>query len=210
MSLRAGAIERQGSSARLGAIAAILGLAFVVITALLIGGRDDQNSGLPNRGVGRPGSPLPTGQQVSLQEATIRSATPVYRPNDKLASDSLIKEVWLRTESMPEIFIIYANGLHVSVRPGSEGQGTKEFAEAQIADGVPGTIERLGSVDAFVVPPIEGRGDGSVRFVIPDAIISVVGNGSFTVDDLLGVAKSVLQGVPQAQAEHAAASADEA
>jgi hypothetical protein len=199
MSSGIGAIRMKSYTTQMGVIAAVLAVAALVAIGVMSQGETPTNDS--GRLIARPGSPLPGGERVSLTDASARFATPIYRPESTLASDVTIKEVWMRTASEPEVYITYESGITLIVRPESAGQSTADFAKAQINDGVPGTVVSLGSVDAFGVPPVKGQGPGSVRVVIPGAIFSLIGDGSYTLDDLLKVAESVVDRSSEAEAE---------
>jgi hypothetical protein len=149
-------------------------------------------------------NPLPGGVRVSVDAAVEAFSVPVFRPQMTLGSDSSIAETWLRTKASPQVWIEYTSGIVVYVRPMDDLQPTREFAEAQLADGVPGRIVRVEGVDAFVIS--EGDEGVGVRLVIDNAVASVISwHGEFSETQLLSVAESIVKEASAARGEHAAA-----
>jgi hypothetical protein len=111
-----------------------------------------------------------------------------------------LTNLWVRTDDPPEAYLEYGSGLVVLVRPAETGQPTKEFAEAQVKDGVPGTIVTIDGVDAFLVPQSDA-GAGSVRLVMGGTIVTAIGDrGDFTVPDLQSIADSIVNTAARVQA----------
>jgi hypothetical protein len=137
------------------------------------------------------GSPLPGGTKVSIEEATAVFPVPVFRPNETLASDQSIAEAWVRTTESPEVYVRYRSGMTVLVRPIGDLQPTRDFADAQVRDGVPGEIVDIGGVETFLVPQTK-YSPGSVRFVMDGVVLTVIGHGDFSVDQLRDVVVSVI------------------
>jgi hypothetical protein len=137
------------------------------------------------------GSPLGGGKEMSLPEAEATLGTPVLRPDTAAASDRTITGLWVRTAGDPEVYIEYASGIIVIVRPARTGQSTWAFAAAQQSDGVPGELTKVAGVDAFVVPQSPEGDLGSVRFETEGSIVAVIGHGDFDVESLKAVAESI-------------------
>jgi hypothetical protein len=147
-----------------------------------------------------PAEPLAGGVAMSLSEATAAFPVPIYRPDVALGSDSTLTNLWVRTDDPPEAYLEYGSGLVVLVRPAETGQPTKEFAEAQVKDGVPGTIVTIDGVDAFLVPQSDA-GAGNVRLVMGGTIVTAIGDrGDFTVPDLQSIADSIVNTAARVQA----------
>ena len=140
-----------------------------------------------------PAEPLAGGVALSLTEAKAAFPAPLYRPDTALGSDSTLTNLWVRTDDPPEAYLEYESGLVVLVRPAETGQPTKEFAEAQVKDGVPGTVVSIDGVDAFLVPQSDA-GAGSVRLVVGEAIVTAIGDrGDFSVPKLESIADSIVK-----------------
>lgn len=152
-------------------------------------------------------TPLPGGEQVSLADAVREFELPIFRPSISVASDSVIDEVWVRLGDIPETYITYQSGIVLIIRPAEQTQPTKEFAKAQIADGVPGELVTIQGVEAFLISQANLDSHGSIGFTLDKAAITVVGDGDFTADELTRVAESILQEAEQAKAEHITAQA---
>jgi hypothetical protein len=110
----------------------------------------------------------------------------------------------MRSQGSPEIFIAYASGIIVTVRPASEGQATRSYAAAQVADGVPGHVVDVAGVAMFEVPQSSDRDLGSIRMVYDDTIVTIIGQGDFPPSVLRNVAGSVLAYAPAVRRERSA------
>jgi hypothetical protein len=137
------------------------------------------------------GSPLGGGSRMSLAEAVAAFPLPVFRPNVPIASDATMSGLWVRVEGDAEVYIKYDSDIIVTLRPARTTQSTQSFAVAQINDGVPGEIEKVAGIDAFVVPGSDEGDLGSVRFALGREMVTVIGNGSFDSATLLEVAESI-------------------
>lgn len=147
-----------------------------------------------------PAEPLAGGVAMSLTEARAAFPVPIYRPDMTLGSDSTLANLWVRTDDPPEAYLDYESGLVVLVRPAETGQPTKEFAEAQVNDGVPGTVISIDGVDAFLVPQTDA-GAGSVRLVMGGAIVTAIGDrGDFSVAELQSIADSIVKTATRVEA----------
>lgn len=140
-----------------------------------------------------PSEPLAGGVAMSLSEAAAVFPVPLYRPEIGLGSDQTLANVWVRTDDPPEAYLEYESGLVVLVRPSETGQSTKEFADAQMKDGVPGSIVEVDGVSVFLVPQTDS-GSGSARLVVGDAIVTAIGDKrDFSVEELRSIAVSVVE-----------------
>lgn len=170
------------------AVGAILILGFVGVLLASTGPARQATAPGPDD----PARPLAEGNRMSLAEATSAFPAPIYRPDNALGSDSSLLDLWVRTIDPPEAYLEYESGLVVLVRPADAGQPTLEFAEAQMKDGVPGTIVNVHGVDAFLVPPTEA-GAGSIRLVLGGAIVTAIGDSrDFSVAELRLIADSIV------------------
>lgn len=193
--------RRSLASGQAGVIAALLVVGVLVVTGFQTRDRSDVSS---SRGaILRPGVVLPGGRIATLSEATAQFSTPIYRPATGSASDVTLDELWIRTAREPEVYMIYRSGVVVIVRPETTGQDTATYADAQIGDGIPGRIINLGPHEAFLVPEVEGPSTGSVRFLMGGAIITVIGNGSLSAEELIEIAQSIVNRSAEVAAEHA-------
>jgi hypothetical protein len=147
-----------------------------------------------------PGPPLAGGTKVSIDQAIDEFILPVFRPSSTLASDDGLSGIWLRKGADPEVRLEYDSGIIVTIRPAAGAPSTEKWAQALIGDGIDGQIEHLGGVDAFVVQP-HPPSWGSVRFFVGEAVVAVIGHGTFTSDELAAVANSVLERADEVTAE---------
>lgn len=191
--------------ARRGALLALVLVAATVVAAFASRGQslekarsDDTLAAI------RIETPLGGGRKVSLDEAVRSFGLPVFRPFAPEASDQTIDELWMRTEGSKKIYITYASGLVVTVRPASDGEPTAAYAAAQIRDGVPGTIVDLGKVQAFEVPQSKEGDLGSLRMVLDDAIVTLIGHGDFPTGALRSIGQSVVANEDLVKQEFAA------
>jgi hypothetical protein len=130
---------------------------------------------------------------MTLAQASDAFPVPLYRPNTSLASDATVTEAWVRVNDAPEVWIQYRSGIVVLVRPIGGMLETRPYAEAQIAEGVPGSIVSVEGVEAFRVSQSE-NGSGSVRFVLDGVLVDVVGYvGDFSDERLTEAAASVVK-----------------
>jgi hypothetical protein len=144
-------------------------------------------------GLDHAGPPLAGGERSTMDELASVFGFPFAGPDTAIATDETIHAVWLRDDREPQAYIEYASGVVVTVRRAIDAQGTGDFAEAQLTDGVPGSLVEVGGVEAFEVPPnVEGAA-GSVRFVLGDALVTVVGNGEYPLDQLREIAASIVE-----------------
>jgi hypothetical protein len=177
-------------------------------TLLVFAGFDlvaDGPTGGPPPGEMEPAVPLAKGIPMSLGQATVVFPLPVYRPESVWGADSTIEGLWVRSDDdSPEVYIEYRSGLVVFVRPSRGLQSTSEYAEAQIADGVPGEVIEILGVDAFLVPRVPDHGWGSVRLVLNGAVVTAVGYGDFSVTDLRAIGESIVRNAPAIESEHRA------
>lgn len=187
--------ERRGL-AESGSLAAF-GLFAAVILGLILSYRQPPRSVLQ---LGPSSAPQAGGVETSVGEAARGFPAPLFRPDAQLASDSTIGGIWIRAGEDPEVYIQYESGVALTIRPASQGLPTEEYAAAQIKDGVPGSIVDVGGVAAFEVPQSDEGDLGSVRMVIDDVIVVIIGHGDFPPSVLRDVATSVVSNVDEVRA----------
>ncbi len=142
------------------------------------------------------------GREVSLAEAADNLSVPIYRPQNAIASDDEILDVWIRSGDSAQVFIRYKSGVHLKVRPGGGSPSTEDWAKALIGDGIDGAIEDVARIDAFVVQQhLEEASLGSVRFFLGDALVTMIGDGDFATSELRATAESIIALANVAQAE---------
>lgn len=110
----------------------------------------------------------------------------------------------MRTSDSPQVYIRYDSGIAVTIRPEGEGLGTRAYAEAQLKDGVPGSIVDVDGLEAFEVPQSSEGDLGSIRFVLDGAIVTLIGHGDFPPSVLRSVAQSTIENQDEVRAEHSA------
>lgn len=185
-----------GASLAVAIVVGILGFG-----ALLGNGPRQSPDAIP--GVELPGEPpMAGGREVSLAEAADHSSVPIYRPQNAIASDDEILDVWIRSGESSQVFIRYKSGVHLKVRPGGGLPSTEDWAKALIGDGIDGAVEDVAGIDAFVVQQhLEEASLGSVRFFLGDALVTIVGDGDFATSELRATAESIIALANVAQAE---------
>ncbi|MBI4261156.1 MAG: hypothetical protein HY658_11375 [Actinobacteria bacterium] len=137
------------------------------------------------RAGGRFTEPFVGGRKATLAEADRLVNYPLYRPNDPMASDSTIREVWI-DEPGGQVAFEYADGLIVFLS--EETFDPEQMYENQIKEGVPGKIVTVNGRTALVVSADE-LGPGSIDFLIDGIEISIIGN--LEAPDLIRIAESV-------------------
>jgi len=138
------------------------------------------------------GLPLAAGVRVPLSSAVASVPFPVPRPQAVLASDTSIAGVWVRTSWDPEVLIQYSSGVRVEVWRWPFASSPEDYYRAQIAEGVPGQIVPIRGVNVFVVPRTSEASLGSATMVVQGLIVSIVGDGDFSVEQLQALADSAL------------------
>lgn len=134
----------------------------------------------------------PNGQSVGLSTALVTSPVPVYRPQAALASDDTVSGVWVRSVGVPEVFIRYASGIEVSVRPADFTDGFENFFKRELANGeISGTLTTIQEVPVFLYP---GGGEGAVPgadLLLNRMLVEVVAR-SATQDDVVEIVNSII------------------
>jgi hypothetical protein len=138
--------------------------------------------------------PLGDGREVSLAEAEKSVSFDVLRPSTSLVSDSNIAKVWVRTAWSPEVWVQYGSGLVLTVqRPDFGGAAPEQLFQRQITEGIPGTIEQIGPVAAFVVPANDSDVGANLTMVVDGLEVTFVDSSrNFTTDQLADAAGSVV------------------
>lgn len=181
-------------------VGAALGMALLAILAAALVWAQGSPGSL-DRTPGIFPNPLPGGERMSLEAAIDAAELPVYRPQEVEASDESISEVWVRNADSPETYITYSSGIVVTIRPNERPMGTTEYYRLQIADGIPGSIGEVAGLEAFIVPQ-DGMGNsGSVQFVLNRSIVTVIGVGDFSTDQLTALASSIISAAASAESE---------
>ena len=182
-------------SAAIGIVVALL------FSALLLIPRNAGSESEPRseaRAVVDFGPPLAGGERTTIEAAEGKFPATFFRPQMNLAADDSMKDLWMRLDGDSELYAQYESGIVVTVRSTADVQGTSEYAQAQIKDGVPGSLVDLGSgILAFEVPQSSEGDLGSVRMEIGDAVVVVIGEGDFSPKVLREVARSVVSGVEE-------------
>ena len=169
--------------ATVGVVAALLSLLLLIPRGAAHPLDDDRPEGA--RAAVMFGAPLAGGMRATIEEAEQTFPATFLRPDAELASDHTLKTLWMRLEGDPELYVEYETGIVLIVRPRAGVPGTSEYAEAQIADAVPGSVIELGDgVAAFEVPQSDEGDLGSVRLAVGDAVVVVIGGGDFPPETL--------------------------
>jgi hypothetical protein len=133
---------------------------------------------------------LAGGQRVDLATADAEIQIPLIRPDTDLASDSSIDQLWAREGEDEYVLIEYESGIDVEIRPSTYGDDPGFHWKNQITDGVPGDIIDVGGYPAFAVPPDSDGSSGSVDMVFENVNVTIIGNGTLSMDELEKVAAS--------------------
>jgi len=137
---------------------------------------------------------LRDGREVSLAEAEKSVSFDVLRPSTSLVSDSDVAKVWVRTAWSPEVWVQYGSGLVLTVqRPDFGGAAPEQVFQGQIAEGIPGTIEQIGPVAAFVVPANDSDVGANLTMVVDGLEVTFLDpSRNFATDQLAEAAGSVV------------------
>jgi hypothetical protein len=105
----------------------------------------------------RPGligldAPLgPDGTEMTLDAAVRRGPVPALRPQTEDASDETVAAVWVRSVDIPEIFIVYENGITVAVRREDFADTFEGHYTTEIGERGGGEIIEVAGIPAFVI-----------------------------------------------------------
>jgi hypothetical protein len=172
-----------------------MGLALLLLVIPLV---SEEGTSPPERPrlAGEADGPMPTlphGELLGLDEARAAFPVPLDVPETEIASTSTLESVWVRLEDPPEAFLTFASGVRMVVEPSSNYPASlEEIAAAQTADGVPGVIQQIDGRKAFVVAPDPPTSLGSVKLVLEDTTITIVGDGILSKEQLFQVAASAV------------------
>jgi hypothetical protein len=202
----AGTIRR--SRIAIGATLAVAALVGVAVVLVQLPPDEKPDTGIAGKVLGPNESPLAGGKKVSLEQATAEFSVPIYRPDLPLASDDLIRDIWMDTDkSEPLIYMRYTTGVVMKIGPPSGRASTEEWAKALTGDGVDGAIKDITNIPAFVVTP-HFPSLGSVRMFLRNTYVVIIGEGkNFTTDQLRDLAISTIHRADAIEAERPSASA---
>lgn len=158
--------------------------------------RETRHDGYPAflEPLGPAGSaPIPGGVETSLSAATSAVTFPVLRPDDPLASDASLTEVWVSESGVPQVALEYASGILVLVKQVEFSDPVAKY-EAIQKDFGSSYVTKIGNAPALVLTGnIPGRAP-SIDMVIGEVNVQIQGRtGPFTVEDILRVAASIPQ-----------------
>jgi hypothetical protein len=166
---------------------------------------DDGSASLPDP-TAATDQPLLGGRQVTLEAAVTGFGLPLLRPDSELASDSSLTQVWLATDDVRAVALIYESGIRVYLTPWPAGNplSPEQFYSQQASATAAGRTQTINGAVAWVAPA-----NAQATGVPPEAFIDFVVNGievslrgaSFSVDDLVKVAETV--GAPTITGESA-------
>jgi hypothetical protein len=154
----------------------------------------------------KTGGPFLRGRKVALPQAAAMVGFNIPRPDDPLASDKRISDVWVDTASGTEqLQIDYDSGLYVHVGPANRGmtnpvaaggQYLAEAAQDATQNGGASQVIDVHGIPAYLVPEgsvlyangLSQGGPGMVELVIGNKVVEVVGH--FSNEELIRVAAS--------------------
>ena len=195
---------RRGSS-----LGAILGLALVTGTLVLAANLDafEKDGAFEKDDTGVGGFKLPPdappvagGEKVNLDQAVRLLAVPFYRPDTDLASDASLRDIWISEDKDLELYVRYMSGVTLKVRPAEGSWSNEEWAAGLAGDGLEGNIETIAGQDVFIVPQ-DLPSLGSARLFVDGALVTLIGEGDFSIDELRTLAGSALTGAAKARQE---------
>jgi hypothetical protein len=196
-------VSRNGQGVPLGALLGVGVLAgLLTLAGVLNESRERKEGGLAGPVLDPNQPPVAGGEKVTVQDAVALLPVPFFRPNDALASDDSIRDLWFVSDEA-EVYARYTSGVTLKVRPADGELSNEEWASALARDGIEGPIENVAGIDVFIVPQ-ELPSLGSARFFLNGALVTLIGRGDFSVDELRQLAESVIAGAGRAQEERAA------
>ncbi len=110
---------------------------------------------------GSPGPDVGTqsmigGQQTTLEGAASQVPFPIFRPQDPLASDSSLREVWVtipNPDVQPAVQLKYASGVVLTLTQWPPGEDPAQSYQEGLAEtGGVGSLETVNGHPAWVVP----------------------------------------------------------
>lgn len=147
--------------------------------------------------------PLAGGIKMTVDSAVQTLSVPMYRPSTSVASDASIRDVWVDPGPPDqELYLRYQSGIVLKVSPAGDALSNEVWAAELARDGIEGSMQTVAGVQTFFVAQ-EGSSHGSARFFLGRALVTFIGEGDFTVDDLRMLVVSTVQQAEQAQAEKA-------
>jgi hypothetical protein len=157
--------------------------------------------------------PFVGGRDLTLAQAEQFVGFQIPRPDDRLANDKQIQDVWVAKEpdegggTITQVRVVYSTGVHVELGPGIPsllgdpvaqlGRFKEEVTQDAAQTGGQAQVTSVNGSPAYLVPQDaamwangESQGaPGEVVFYLPDHVLDVVGHMSDS--DLLRIASSV-------------------
>ena len=158
--------------------------------------RETLQTGLP----GIAGPPIPGGIDMSIEQASKTYEYPLFRPSHALANDDAIEHLWVNSGDDSQVYIEYDTNVVVSIR-GNRHISFRKYRELQALDGMPISLTDVRGVAALVVPPDGPASAGSVQILIDGALITVIGNGKYSLDQLEALGASIVDRAAGIRAE---------
>lgn len=187
----------------IGSAAALLGLlvGLIIVRAISAPAKEPIERTAASRllGVGAlPEGPLPGGRQVSLAEAEELVPYHLYRPDDSLASDSLISVVWYSHEAhggegseTDVVAIEYSTGVMLFVAPSQMTDAADRFRKMAI-EMAPAFESTINGAPALVIPPNSDEnkdGPAAAEVAMDGLLVDLAGDVS--LDEIQRIAQSV-------------------
>lgn len=166
-----------------------------IVIVLAVGGFIASRTASTRSSVGRSvvgDTPLAGGKAMSVQKAEELFPLAKYRPDSPTANDEQISGAWLRLENDPQLYITYETGVIATIRRAEDYQSTEVFAKAQLSDGVLGEIVDVDGTAVFAVRGGDVPESASVRFIVGEAVVVVVGSESVSEAELLQITDDVV------------------
>jgi hypothetical protein len=184
------------------ALGALLGFALLagllVLAAVLnLSGRDEPD--LAGVALGPNEAPVAGGEMATLEEAVRFLPVPFFRPDDELASDNSFQDLWVVADDT-QVYARYTTGITLKVRPAAGELSNEEWAASLAHDGIEGGVETIGGIDVFIVPQ-NLPSYGSSRFILNGVLVTLIGEGDFSVESLRRLAESVIATADKVEAE---------
>ncbi len=192
-------LSRSQSLAALG-LGLIIAVTFVALRDLPASRSAEALSGQVAYGIAQvPGQgPFTGGDQakVSLAQALDSAPYHIFRPEDRLASDKTITEVWTATlgeekDSEYNVAFEYESGLEVLIKPAALSDPRSAYSNIVEEGGFGRALDINGFPALLISQGSDGTGEnpGSVDMVLDGVQVSIIGH--LADDDLLGIAQSL-------------------
>ena len=140
------------------------------------------------------GGPIPLGVETTLGAAEHEVDFPLYRPQDPLASDQTIDQVWVSSDAPQQVAVKYTSGILELIEKAQFADPVAKY-RAIAKEFESSYVIKIGNAPGLVLPGnVPGRAP-AIDMVISGIHVQIQGGtGPFSVDDMLRVAGTIDQG----------------